>query len=270
MMEMNRCYSFSQEFDREKERMAKLNKIQNDVVNLNIGGHKFTTSLQTLRSDPSSMLGVMFSGRHPIIKRDDGSIFIDRDGRYFYAILNYLRGTITSVEQLPEDKLILSDLSTEAEYYQLQGLHKIINPNQKVFKLKDKENVALDQSFLDQQFKILSDGSKKTISDTILRNYNLDNLAFDRICFFHLLDLSGSSLVNATISECSFYRGGQLSFDYTDLNNCSIMISTPAFEREFINMIKNKKITFYNAKNIDLAKFGSEKIKWVVKKAYNL
>ena len=26
------------------------------------------------------MLGVMFSGRHPVIKQDDGGIFIDRDG----------------------------------------------------------------------------------------------------------------------------------------------------------------------------------------------
>ena len=262
--------SFFQEFDREKERMAKLNKFQNGVVNLNIGGHKFTTSLQTLRSDPSSMLGVMFSGRHPIIKQDDESIFIDRDGRHFHAILNYLRGTITSVKQLPDDKLTLSDLSTEAEYYQLQGLHEMINPKQKVLKPIEKENGSLNQSYLDQRFKILSDGSKKTISDTILRNYNLDNLAFNRIYFFHLLDLSGSSLVNTTISECFFYRGSRLSFDYTDLNNCSIMISTPAFEREFINMIENKKITFYNAKNIDLAKFGSEKIRRVIKKAYNL
>ena len=48
------------------------------------------------------------------------------------------------------------------------------------------------------------------------------------------------------------------------------MISTPSFEPEFINMIENKKITFYNAKNIDLAKFASEKIRRVIKKAYDL
>ena len=60
--------------------MAELNKIQNEIINSNVGGHKFTTSLKTLQSDPNSMLGVMFSGRHPVIKQDDGSIFIDRDG----------------------------------------------------------------------------------------------------------------------------------------------------------------------------------------------
>lgn len=79
--------------------MAELNKIQNEIINLNVGGHKFTTSLQTLQSDPNTMLGVMFSGRHLVIKQDDGSILIDRDGMLFHMLLNYLRGNISSVEQ---------------------------------------------------------------------------------------------------------------------------------------------------------------------------
>ena len=118
--------------------MAELNKLQNEIINLNIGGHKFTTSLQTLQSEPSSMLGAMFSGRHPIIKQDDGSIFIDRDGRHFHMILNYLRGNISSVEQLSYDRIILSDLSSEAEFYQLQGLCEIL-------KSKGKEECTVNQ-----------------------------------------------------------------------------------------------------------------------------
>ena len=81
--------------------MVELNKIQNEIINLNVGGHKFTTSLQMLQSNPNSMLGVMFSGRHPVIKQDDGSIFIDRDGMLFHMILNYLRGNISSVSNYP-------------------------------------------------------------------------------------------------------------------------------------------------------------------------
>ena len=42
------------------------------IINLNIGGRKFTTNLSTLTKDPNSMLAAMFSGRHPILKNQDG------------------------------------------------------------------------------------------------------------------------------------------------------------------------------------------------------
>ena len=111
--------------------MAELNKIQNEIINLNVDGHKFTTSLQTLQSDPNSMLGVMFSGRHLVIKQDDGSILIDRDGMLFHMLLNYLRGNISSVEQWCYDRIILSDLSSEAKFYQLKGLCEILKSKER-------------------------------------------------------------------------------------------------------------------------------------------
>ena len=36
------------------------------IVKLNVGGKRFTTSLQTLARDPNSMLAAMFSGRHEV------------------------------------------------------------------------------------------------------------------------------------------------------------------------------------------------------------
>ena len=38
---------------------------------LDIGANKFSTSLQTLRTDSESMFGDMFSGRHPIPKQEE-------------------------------------------------------------------------------------------------------------------------------------------------------------------------------------------------------
>ena len=35
------------------------------IVDLNVGGMRFTTSLDTLKKYPESMLGAMFSGRIP-------------------------------------------------------------------------------------------------------------------------------------------------------------------------------------------------------------
>ena len=61
------------------------------IVKLNVGGHYFTTSLQTLTKDPNSMLAAMFSGKFEMEPRGDGAFFIDRDGTHFRFILNYLR-----------------------------------------------------------------------------------------------------------------------------------------------------------------------------------
>ena len=71
--------------------MAEINRISGQKITLDIGGYKCSTSLQALRAEPESMLGTMFSGRHPITKQNDGSVFIDRDGTHFRIILNYLR-----------------------------------------------------------------------------------------------------------------------------------------------------------------------------------
>ena len=62
-----------------------------------MGGYKYTTSIATLRNAPSPcVFSAMFSGRYDVKKSADGSVFIDRDGRHFHRILNFLRdGTFT-------------------------------------------------------------------------------------------------------------------------------------------------------------------------------
>ena len=89
------------------------------TINLNVGGHVFKTSVQTLTKDPNSMLAAMFSGKFEMKPCEDGSFFIDRDGTHFRFILNYLRnGKLT----LPEGATFLKELEDEAEFYQIQGI----------------------------------------------------------------------------------------------------------------------------------------------------
>ena len=89
------------------------------VVKLNVGGHYFTTSLQTLTKDPNSMLGTMFSGKYETRAVEDSAVFIDRDGTHFRFILNFLRtGKLT----LPEGATALAEFKEEADFYQILGI----------------------------------------------------------------------------------------------------------------------------------------------------
>ena len=106
------------------KQVQKVDNMQHDqsilsIVKLNVGGHYFTTSLQTLTKDPNSMLAAMFSGKFEMEPRGDGAFFIDRDGTHFRFILNYLRtGKLT----LPDGAKFLKELAEEAEFYQIQGI----------------------------------------------------------------------------------------------------------------------------------------------------
>ena len=95
------------------------------TVKLNVGGHYFTTTIQTLTKDPNSMLAAMFSGMFEMQPSEDGAFFFDRDGTHFRFILNYLRtGKLT----LPEGATFLKELEEEAEFYQIQGIIDALRP----------------------------------------------------------------------------------------------------------------------------------------------
>ena len=55
------------------------------VLKLNVGGTEFTTSLQTLTKDTESTLHAMFSGRFDTKPTEDGSYFIDREGKNLWV-----------------------------------------------------------------------------------------------------------------------------------------------------------------------------------------
>ena len=84
------------------------------VVELNVGGHYFCTSLATLLLKPETYFVDIFK-RKPELASASKPIFIDRDGTYFRYILNSLRGC----SDLPNDKQFLRELLAEASFYQL-------------------------------------------------------------------------------------------------------------------------------------------------------
>jgi len=76
-----------QAFEKEKQEIADLVRLDSDVVSLNVGGtHLMMTETKVLQSCPESILAKMFSGEHNLKKvgpEDDQKVFLDRDGRTF-------------------------------------------------------------------------------------------------------------------------------------------------------------------------------------------
>lgn len=97
---------------------SKLNSLQ-DPVSLNVGGEIYTTTLDTLTRCRDSMLGAMFTGQIPVLRDNRGNVFIDRDGKVFRYILNYLR---TSTLDLPKGFSEVALLRREADFFQIRPL----------------------------------------------------------------------------------------------------------------------------------------------------
>ncbi|XP_046981132.1 BTB/POZ domain-containing adapter for CUL3-mediated RhoA degradation protein 3 [Schistocerca americana] len=82
-------------------------------VKLNIGGSLHYTTIGTLTKH-DTMLRAMFSGRMEVLTDSEGWILIDRCGKHFGTILNFLRdGTVP----LPESSKQMAELLAEAKYY---------------------------------------------------------------------------------------------------------------------------------------------------------
>lgn len=117
--------TLEEEMARFNEERTRISKVINnsEPVHLSVGGHKFTTTVTTLRNEPApSFFNVMFSGRHHLKADKDGCYFIDRDGRHFHVILNYLRDRTFNYHSDSPDYRYLMEIKAEAEFYGLLGL----------------------------------------------------------------------------------------------------------------------------------------------------
>ena len=91
-------------FNAEKQRMKEIEVNNDDIVQLNVGGQKFTTTRFTLRQVNGSLLATMFSRdwKHGLKRDQDGAVVLDFNPEHFGWILNYLRAMkISTPEKLP-------------------------------------------------------------------------------------------------------------------------------------------------------------------------
>ena len=90
-------------FEAEKEMMKALDVSDDDIVFLNVGGQKYTTTRSTLCQVEGSLLAAMFSGRwESKLKRDqDGVVFFDFNPHYFGYVMDYLRAKRIATQENP-------------------------------------------------------------------------------------------------------------------------------------------------------------------------
>ncbi|KAK8775741.1 hypothetical protein V5799_030915 [Amblyomma americanum] len=89
-------------------------------VHIDVGGTIYTSSLETLTKHPESRLARMFNGSIPIVLDSlKQHYFIDRDGKMFRHVLNFLR---TNTLAVPDNFAELELLYEEARYYDIPAL----------------------------------------------------------------------------------------------------------------------------------------------------
>ena len=110
------------DWEDEKIMIANTQKLD-PLIYLDVGGTRYTARLETLQRYPKSMLSAMFSGRHTLKKTEHGEHFIDRDGRLFCYILQFLREPESF--EIDLTGLALKELKKEALYF---GLNDVMFP----------------------------------------------------------------------------------------------------------------------------------------------
>ncbi|CAB3400764.1 unnamed protein product [Caenorhabditis bovis] len=105
-----------------------------DLINLNVGGTRFTTFYNTLLNARSSYFenficgdgntGVIYLFEQRVIVNETGAVFINRDGLLFSYVLQFMRDRQKCV--LPADRNILEMLMRESEFFGIESFKNII------------------------------------------------------------------------------------------------------------------------------------------------
>ena len=223
------------------------------MITLNVGGELYSTSRSTLCTQKDSMLAAMFSGHHKLKKTENGSYFIDADGKHFRIILNYLRGRIIYSTDLLEDRKTLMELKKEADFYNLAGLKDLIDIClERCGSVTDEMKHDCIESTDDRNFVTKkkvnferADFSNCCFENVTFRhvaNFNSTNLAntsFSGCTFLENVSFKNAELVQAKFTKCKVHEDVTICFDGANLDECCF------FER-FINRIFGNSFRIFN------------------------
>jgi N-acetylneuraminic acid mutarotase len=143
---------------REIAAMQKQQEAQQGRIVLDIGGYRYTTSVQTLRRLPGTFFAAYFSGRYTMDRSTDGSI-IDRDGKHFGQVLEYLRDGVVSVAERDASKLDVGELRWLKREFGFYCIELFAAP----------QEVAFAVAGMDDNNKRLTSGERYNLADNVWR-----------------------------------------------------------------------------------------------------
>eukprot|EP01084_Bolivina_argentea_P261258 441428_1 len=134
----------------------------NEIIILNVGGIKYPTTIQTL-TGYQSMLKARFSSKYAIKPCEDGSHFIDRDGKLFKYILEYFRtGTLILPQQWNKNDVLRFYI--EIKYFMINSLFDVVLL--KLFDSKLMTNNTLKLQLIDKISKTFN-CAKNSVMETL-------------------------------------------------------------------------------------------------------
>lgn len=178
------------------------------IIELNVGGHCFTTTLLTLTKCPDNMLSAMFSGKYAVVKDKDGRYFIDADGAHFIHILNYLRNGDIPPANLAEV------VYREAAYFGIHGLVSALERNPTILGKIQRSNFRKQFSgyseCIESIIKAASKETKSQMSDVKVLIFRKENKPEDK---YFDMDHICEGQNNGKLFECDARLGPWKSKD---------------------------------------------------------
>ena len=153
-------------------------------VILNVGGDKYSTSVDTLTREKDTFFTALFSKQWKLeLDPDDKSIFIDRDGKLFQHILAHFRTRKIPVDVMSNESLRQA-LIIEAEYFRLHDLIFILTEPERKLEEQRRINPYFSSGSLvdkDQQTKLNELYGKKDQQWSLI--YKASRDGFDAAAF---------------------------------------------------------------------------------------
>lgn len=210
----NKLANVSSEEKEWKEIQIKLatTSLSGKVV-LDVGGEKFTTSVETLTREKHTYFTALFSKQWQLERDpDDKSIFIDRDGKLFHYILNYLRNNRISMEVM-ENASLRQLLIVEAEYFHLhQMIFLLTEPERRLGDICFPDSTLLETK---QKLQLNEFYGQKDQRWTLI--YKATRDGFDETIFHQHCDHQGPTMT-IILSNNNYLFGGYTAIPWTSEN----------------------------------------------------
>ncbi|XP_028409764.1 uncharacterized protein LOC114532454 [Dendronephthya gigantea] len=233
-------------YEAEKKELDAVAVDDDDVIHMNVGGQKFTTTRSTLCQIEDSLLASMFSGRweNSVLRDQDGAVFFDYNPKYFDFILAYLRAkTMATPEnpaalpEVPDDQVknfrsLVGYLGLTEEFFPVKTLlTDQFNDRSPEITLEGNGKVAVHDSSFAYKYVV---GSKTYQQGVVSFKLNLESFKDNH--WFMIGILNGNVDVTQSVNTESFklegcyawalgcggqmYKGGTFAYD-NSLKNLS-------------------------------------------------